>query len=208
MSAKAEVARALLGGAGATVDFRFATLGSLRGAKVDALPGLSGDAVVIGVSSELLAQSRRDGGLLNKLGVFEFESMTLGALFIASDHELHAALFEPAVPECQKLLTAALSANRLHVLAFAGSKDSRLMLIDRPEALELLCAAAHGTRPGSTLEVTQAVGAALEFAASPDNFAALGFAQQHPAQVVAHFVLTPSREADIERYAAKATTTH
>jgi len=199
MLGKAEAARLLVGGGAPVVDFRFGAISPLKGAQVNELMDLSGNAIVIGVSRGLLAASRRDGGLAHKFGVFDFETMKLGALFIRGDDELHVVLIEAATPECRALLARAQTAKRLHVLAVAEKTDSRLMVIGRSEGLDMLCTAAQGDRPGSTVEVTQAVAAALEFVASPDNLTSLALPTPLPERVIAHFVLTPSREADIER---------
>jgi len=199
----AEAARALLGGDGPIVDFHFGVIAPLRGAQVNELPGLEGDALVLRVSAELLAQSRRDGGLAHKFGVFEFERLALGALFIAGSDALHVVLLEPAVAECRALLAHAEATGYLHVLAFAGKADSRLMRIGRCDGLDMLCVAARNSRPGSTQEVAQAVAAALEFVGSPANLASLELPEPLPTRVVTHFILTASRDADIERCAAQ-----
>ena len=204
----AEAARALLGGDGPIVDFNFGIIAPLQSATVNEVPGLVGDALVIRVSTEFLAQSRRDGGLAHTFGVFEGEGMALGALFIACSDALHVVLLEPAIAECRALLGHVEASGYLHVLASAGDTDSRIMRIGRCDGLDMLCVAARNSRPGSTDDVAQAVAAVLEFVGSPANLASLELPGPLPERVVTHFIFTASRDADIERCAAQELQLH
>lgn len=160
----------------------------------------AGSALRVPTTHELIATSRRDGGLPHRFGVFEgANGEAVGAVFVKADSVLHIVFLDLGAPEVQALLADAERAQTLRVLFVSETNESRLMIPPVGDGLQMLIAASRGARALGVPAYIEAMTEAMKIALSAKTFAHLELDVTKLRRVELSYVVADSTAADMER---------
>jgi hypothetical protein len=154
-------------------------------------PASPGLAVVIEVTPEMLARSRRHEGVLHTTGVVEMEGLKFGLLMIRVDDCGHLVVFPLGTPEVSHLLETVNTVGVMHVVMADKQGDGRIVYLRRGTIGTLLDL--RGSNPGvATQEVFKALIEVVAFLASEGGSRDMPEALMRLDQVTVHALVPES----------------
>lgn len=167
-----------------------------------------GSVIRVQSNAAVLAQSRRDGGLWYRFGLFQYDRAIFATVYVRTEGAVDVLVLDLAAPRIRELLNAAKKEGHLNVMLTADDGDARVMHVAEAQDLEASHRATMETRVTTAPELAEAVAAVARACASVEGATRLQYDLRDLRRVVVHVVLTQEHEAEIGKAMQSARTIH
>ena len=143
---------------------------------------------------------------MHRFGVFEFEKLKLGVLYMRTDDELHVALLNLSASESCAFFAESRARQQLRFAMVAENGDCRVMIPPASDGTQMLLEAAEDAQAVSVAELTETLEVAARFALSAEALKPLGVVQEALHTVALHVVMTESWLEELVRFEQRRVT--